>query len=134
MEKQKEPKKKDFLGMMVIFLVLVIILLVLIIVNPNGIANSSSSDLDGEDMISYMMENNIIIYGSTQCPYCKAQLKEFEPYQEKAIDEGVYVFCDLVQDIECIGVTSVPAWKMNGKIVYVGYLPLDEIKNEIQYN
>ena len=80
-------------------------------------------------MITYMKDNNIIIYGSSTCSYCKKQLKEFEPYQEEVIDEGLYVFCDLTQDMGCIGVESVPAWKKDGEIVHVGYLQLDEIKN-----
>ena len=128
-EKQKEPKKKDFWGAMLILSILIISLLVLIIANPNDTLNSSSDNLSSEDMITYMKDNNIIIYGSSTCSYCKKQLEEFEPYHEEVVDEGLYVFCDLTQDMGCISVESIPAWKKDGKVVYVGYLRLDEIKN-----
>ena len=129
-EKQKELAKKNFWGTMLLISVLIIFLLILIIVNPNGIVNSSSSDnIDGEDIITYMKDNNIIIYSSSTCPYCKKQLEEFTEYQSKVIEEGLYIYCDLTQDMGCIGVESVPTWKKDRKIVYVGYLPLDEIKD-----
>lgn len=106
---------------------LILIVLILILVNSNGINNSST--ISEEGIIKYMKENNITIYGSSKCSYCQKQLKEFKPYETEAITERVFVFCDLTQDTGCIGVTSVPAWKMNDKIVHVGYLHLDEIKN-----
>ena len=131
---KKKPEKKNFWGTMLIISVLIAFLLILIIVNPNGIANSSSDEFDNKDMIIYMVENNITIYGSSTCSYCKKQLNEFEPYQDEAINEGVFVFCDVTQDIGCIDVTSVPAWKKDNKIVHVGYLPLEELKDDIKQN
>ena len=129
-EKPKEPKKKNFWGTMLIISVLIIFLLVLIIVNPNGIANSSSSNnVSSEDIMTYMKENNIVIYGLSTCSWCEKQLEEFKPYQIELADEGLFVLCDLTQDMGCIDVQSVPAWKKDGKIVHVGYLQLDEIKN-----
>ncbi len=131
-EKQEEAKKKNFWGTMLLISILIIFLLVLIIVNPNGIANSSSSDnVSSEDIITHMQDNNIIIYGYSTCSYCKKQLEEFAEYQSNVLDEGLFVICDLTQDIGCIGVESVPAWKKDGKIVHVGYLQLDEIKDVI---
>ncbi len=129
-EEQKKPEKKNFWGTMLIILALVIFLLILIIVNPNGLANSSSSDnVSSEDIMTYMKDNNIIIYGVSTCSGCKKQLEEFKPYQTDVIDEGLFVICDLTQDMGCIGVESVPAWKKDGKMVHVGYLRLDEIKD-----
>jgi len=131
MGKQIEHKKekKDFWGTMLILLVFIILLLILIIVNPYGIGSSSSSNLESEEMINYMQDNNIIIYGSSKCSYCKKQLEEFEPYQTEIMDDGLYIYCDITSDMGCIGVESVPAWKKDGEIVHVGYLRLDEIKD-----
>ena len=95
-------------------------------VNTNESINVDTS-VDVKNVIEYMKDNNITIYGSTKCSYCQKQLKEFQPYQEEAIEEGVFIFCDLNQDIGCIGLKSVPSWKKDGKIVHEGYLPLEEI-------
>ena len=129
-KEQKKPEKKNFWGTMLLISVLVIFLLILIIVNPNGIANSSSSgNVSSEDIMTYMKDNNIIIYGLSTCSWCEKQLEEFAEYQSDVLDEGLFIHCDLIQDTGCIGVESVPAWKKDGKIVHVGYLRLDEIKN-----
>ena len=128
-KKPKEPEKKNFWGAMLILSVLIIFLLVLIIVNPNDTLNSSSNNVSSEDTITYMKDNNIIIYGSSTCPYCKKQLEEFAEFQSDVLDEGLYIYCDLTQDMGCLDVESVPAWKKEGEIVHLGYLPLEEIKN-----
>ena len=134
MEKKEEQrnKKKSFLNLILCLSFLVLIILILIIVNAKENSNSSEEISKVEDIMNYMKESNITIYGSSTCPACKKQLNEFEPYQEEAINEGVFVLCDITQDIGCIGVTSVPAWKINNEIVHVGYLPLEDIKNEIK--
>ncbi len=133
MEKQEQPtkEKKSFWGMMLIISVLIVILLILIIVNPDLNKNSSERNSGVEEVMDYMKENNIVIYGLSTCGWCEKLLKEFKPYQEKVIEEGLFIHCDLTQDMGCIGVESIPAWKKDGNIIRLGYLPLEEIKNVI---
>jgi len=131
-KKDFRNKKKDFLGTILCVSILIIFLLILIIVNPKGISNSLET-IPEDSVINYMKDNNITIYGGSKCSYCQKQLKEFKPYETEALEERVFVFCDLTQDTGCIGVEGVPAWKINNEIVHVGYLPLNEIEN-VLYN
>ena len=127
-------ENKNWVIFMLCFLVVSLIVVFFMgvrLVNNQYINESTNGDInvDVKNMIEYMKDNNLIIYGSSMCSHCQKQLKEFQPYQEEAIEEGVFIFCDLTQDIGCLGLDVVPTWKQEGKIVHTGYLPLEEIKN-----
>ena len=122
-------ENKNFWWTMGCVFILLILLIILVLVNSMDTKDSSSATSDVKNATEYMKENKLVIYGSTKCSYCQKQLKEFEPNQVEAIEQGVFIFCDQSQDIGCIGLNVVPTWKQDGKIVYEGYLPLKEIKD-----
>ena len=74
--------------------------------------------------IKYLEDNNIQIYGSSQCPYCNKEYEEFGKYGLSVKERGLFFFCDLTPVDGCKDVESVPAWKQNGTIIHVGYQPL----------
>ena len=74
-------------------------------------------------------ENNIVIYGSQGCPWCKKQLEEFGEYADYMKEKGIYIECTPDLPIpNCQDVTITPTWKQHGLIVYEGYIPLDQIQ------
>ena len=73
--------------------------------------------------IKYMKENNIIIYGTMSCGWCKLQLELFEDYQEKVN----FIECDKTPFL-CEGVESTPTFKKDNEIVALGYRSLEDIK------
>jgi len=130
--KKLDNEKKSFWDLILCLSFLVLIILILIIVNPKGLNNSSEEISEEGDIINYIKENNIAVYGDSKCSACQKQLKEFKPFEVEAITERVFVFCDLTQDMGCIGIEYVPTWKKNGEIVFVGFLPLDDINSLIE--
>ena len=129
-KKKLDNEKKSFWDLILCLLFFALIIFILILINPNGIVNSSTTSEEG--IVKYLKDNNIAVYGDSKCPYCQKQLREFKPYETKAIEERVFVFCDLTLDMGCVGIEYVPTWRENGEIVYVGYLPLEEINSLIE--
>ncbi len=80
-------------------------------------------------LIGLMEQENIKIYGTTTCPVCKKQLKDFSPHEDYLIQRGIFIYCDVEpMDPGCSDVVSVPTWKQNNEIGNIGYI---EIKQTI---
>jgi hypothetical protein len=112
------------------------ICLALIIYNlPNG----SNLDVSPQaKAVAYLMDNEITIYGSENCGWCKKQQEEFGLFIKDMKQDGLYKDCQDYPD-ECQfyaskildGRLGTPFWVMNdntgGFIIHQGYMSIDNI-------
>ncbi|MFA5395270.1 MAG: hypothetical protein WC346_04550 [Methanogenium sp.] len=92
----------------------------------DGFCNKDDADL--VDIIKYLEENNIRIYGLTTCPHCKDEFSEFGKYGQSVLDRGIFTFCDINWTDGCNNLEAVPSWRKNGIVVDIGYMKLTEIR------
>jgi len=95
--------------------------------------NIKEESCDSDDWVSaltmkFMEENNIVIYGSSSCGWCKKQKEEFGNLIDYLDLNSLYVDCANPSNKNiCADVKGTPSWKQNEKIVHAGYMPLKEI-------
>ena len=71
------------------------------------------SSIQLESLAKCMTENNVVLYASSTCPHCKAQKDLFkDAVQHLNITECIE------EPEKCNGLLGVPAWMINGKLVY----------------
>jgi len=86
--------------------------------------------------IMWMRSNNIQIWGLESCPWCQKQRAEFFSINWMK-QQGLYMSCDDITNQEvCSKLPGVPAWTSTNEtimtIIGSGYIPLDELVQEIQ--
>jgi len=129
-----ESEKPNLMwGLLLIGGFLVLLVILLSFAKPNKIntnlgKNYNLDNLVIPQVIDYMKDNNITIYGLTTCPHCKRQYEEFGDFGGQLLLENLYIYCDKVEDEGCNDLKSVPSWKVNGELAHEGYVPMSKIK------
>ena len=96
-----------------------------------NIENNNCNEVSFEIVMRIRLfeEMGVVIYGVSECSWCQKQLQEFGDYADYMKDKGLYVDCSIKKEInDCQDVKVTPTWKEDGKIVYEGYLPLEQIR------
>lgn len=75
------------------------------------------------NLVQCLNEKKIVLYFSSSCSYCQKELQELYPFQ----DSIQKVDC---QTQQCSGISGVPSWKINNKIIKQGYAPPDVLFEE----
>ena len=117
--KNKEKDASHIFRGIVVVLVAIIILFVLVSVVKS--AESRKNAEIAQKLSVCMSEKGVIFYGRLTCPYCQAQIGLFG----QAFKSINFINCDIEPNL-CSGLAGVPAWKINGNIVY-GVQSLDKL-------
>lgn len=97
----------------------------------SNLEKDQSIPLDWEiaNVMNYMENEKLQIFGMQTCGWCIKQKEEFGDLIEHTILKGLYIECSDSKNKElCSDVKYTPTWKKNGKIISTGYVPLDSIE------
>ena len=80
--------------------------------------------------LRFLEENNIQIWGRSDCYWCNEQLKEFGQFRNYT--ESSQIFLDCSKN-DCPGLMATPSWVKGNKIIYVSFIPAEEIPETLTY-
>lgn len=109
-----------------------VIVVILVVIGTFGILRTDSPTgavvTEMDEFVDYLLEQDIKMYGSIGCSYCKIQKEDFGDSWQRFNDGGGYVECSVDREIcRDVGLTGYPTWVINDEL-FPGRRDIDSLK------